>query len=41
MKLAWYSGHNAEATDAEILEMEAFLRGAFFQADPPPPTGWS
>ena len=41
MKLAWYSGHNAEATDAEILEMEAFLRGAFFTADPPPPTPWA
>jgi hypothetical protein len=41
MRLAWYSGHNSEATDSEILEMEAFLRGAFFQADPPPPTGWS
>jgi len=41
MRLAWYSGHNSEATDAEILEMEAFLRGAFFQADPPPPTPWA
>ena len=41
MRLAWYSGHNSEATDAEILEMEAFLRGAFFTADPPPPTPWA
>lgn len=41
MRLAWYSGHNAEITDAEVLEMEAFLQGAFFSAPPPPPTGWS
>ena len=40
MRLGWYSGHNSEITDAEVLEMEAFLRGAFFTADPPPPTGW-
>lgn len=40
-KLAWYSGHNVELTDAQVLEMEAFLRGAFFTPDPPPPTGWA
>ena len=40
-KIAWYSGHNAEITDAEVLEMEAFLRGAFFTPDPPPPTQWA
>jgi hypothetical protein len=41
MKLAWYSGHNIEVSDTQILEMEAFLQGAFFQAPPAPPTGWS
>jgi hypothetical protein len=41
MKFAWYSGHNTEVSDTQILEMEAFLQGAFFQAPPEPPTPWA
>jgi hypothetical protein len=41
MKFAWYSGHNIEVNDTQILEMEAFLQGAFFQVPPPDPTAWA